>query len=146
MSIIQNPSQAGNITEREIAIIEDHRERWMARAFRAETERDAARAALERVRAIHVESDWKCGNPRHTNPKVGCPECYTECETCDRTYPCATVAALDGAPEPEWEEHINYGAERTDGSVAYEPRGRNYATHQQVARFGPWEPVGGEQP
>ena len=54
--------------------------------------------------------------------------------------------ALDGAPEPEWEEHINYGAERTDGSVAYEPRGRNYATHQQVARFGPWEPVGGEQP
>ena len=64
-------------------------------------ESDAALAAIERVAALHIESDWKCGNPRHTNPEIGCPECYTECETCDRTYPCDTRAALDGAPEPE---------------------------------------------
>lgn len=64
-------------------------------------ERDAALEAIERVAALHVESDWKCGNPRHRNPETCCPECYTECETCDRTYPCDTRAALDGAPEPE---------------------------------------------
>lgn len=64
-----------------------------------EWEWGAALAAIERVDALHVESDWKCGNPRHTNPEIGCPECYTECETCDRTYPCDTRAALDGALE-----------------------------------------------
>ena len=48
-------------TEREIAIIEEHREKWMARAFRAEAERDAALATLERVRAIaerHGMKPW----------------------------------------------------------------------------------------
>lgn len=48
-------------------------------------ERDAAVAAIERVRAIHEQ------HPRWPD----------KCGGCDGYYPCATVAALDGAPEPE---------------------------------------------
>lgn len=106
----------------------------------ARAERDAALAAIERVRALLQPTLG--GTPTGEPADVcGCGKDYFPCE-----HAAMILAALDGAPEPEWEEHINYGAERTDGSVAYEPRGRNYATHQQVARFGPWEPlpVGGE--
>lgn len=52
---------------------------------------------VEDVLALHRESEWLCGNARHTNPEVGCPECYTACETCDRTWPCPTVRALTDA-------------------------------------------------
>jgi hypothetical protein len=52
-------------------------------------ERDAAAAAIERVRAIH----------RSTMPGYGPKACVHD----GRTWPCPTVAALDGAPEPEWE-------------------------------------------
>lgn len=58
-------------------------------------------AAIRAVEALHQESEWRCGNPRHTNPDVGCPECHTECETCDRTYPCPTIRALADALEGE---------------------------------------------
>lgn len=58
----------------------------------ATSERDAALAAVDRVRAIHA-------------PEVlGIHEGYGEevwCPTCEHHYPCPTVAALDGAPEPE---------------------------------------------
>lgn len=62
------------------------------RAEKAEAERDASVAALERVRAIHAPE------------VVGIHEGYGEevwCPTCKHHYPCPTVAALDGAPEPE---------------------------------------------
>lgn len=100
--MLREPAAPDAATE----VLDAHRcdesaERAYKRTIRAEAERDAALAAIERMAALHIESDWKCGNPRHTNPEIGCPECYTECETCDRTYPCDTRAALDGAPEPE---------------------------------------------
>ena len=47
-----------------------------------------ALAAIERVRAIHEQ------HPRWPD----------KCGGCDGYYPCATVAALDGAPEPETPE------------------------------------------
>ena len=60
---------------------------------------DAATAAIERVRAIHVRDEYGL-----------CAECSWEYpETSydaisnDVAWPCPTVAALDGAPEPEWE-------------------------------------------
>lgn len=56
----------------------------------AEVERDAAVAALERVRALHPVA--YSGNSRSRN---------AFCATCTTSGPCPTVAALDGAPEPE---------------------------------------------
>lgn len=60
-------------------------------------ERDAATAAIERVRAIHVRDEYGL-----------CAECSWEYpETSydalsnDVAWPCPTIAALDGAPEPE---------------------------------------------
>lgn len=50
-------------------------------------ERDAALAAVERVREIH----------RPTLPGYGPKSCVSD----GRAWPCPTVAALDGAPEPE---------------------------------------------
>lgn len=57
-------------------------------ALRAE--RDAALAAVERVRAMHEQ------HPRWPD----------KCGGCDGYYPCPTVAALDGAPEPEETEWV----------------------------------------
>lgn len=51
---------------------------------KAEAERDAALAAIERVRAIH-----------HPDPMA--PEWCV----CEERVPCSAVAALNGAPEPE---------------------------------------------
>ena len=50
-------------------------------------ERDAATAALERVRVIHVRD----------TPSIGGDWCLDD----HHKWPCPTVAALDGAPEPE---------------------------------------------
>lgn len=53
-------------------------------------ERDAALAALERIRVIHASE------------VVGIHEGYGEevwCPTCKHHYPCPTVAALDGVPD-----------------------------------------------
>ncbi|MBB1512000.1 hypothetical protein H5399_05195 [Tessaracoccus sp. MC1627] len=61
----------------------------------AAEERDRLAAAVERVRALHV-GGWGCGNPSHTNPKVGCPDCFMECDACAEMCPCATIRALDG--------------------------------------------------
>ena len=46
------------------------------------------------LRELH-SAQWECGNPRHTNPDVGCPECCEVCVACDRDMPCATVRELD---------------------------------------------------
>ena len=50
-------------------------------------------AFAEAVLALHYEQ-WGCGNPSHTNPEAGCPECYVCCNECGDGYPCATVTAL----------------------------------------------------
>ena len=47
------------------------------------------------LRRLH-SPQWECGNPRHTNPDVGCPECCEVCVTCEWcAMPCATVQELD---------------------------------------------------
>ena len=53
----------------------------------------ALTAVVRDVLALH-QGDWSCGNPAHTNPDVGCPECGEYCADCDQTWPCATVRAL----------------------------------------------------
>ena len=56
--------------------------------------RDAALAAIERVRAVHRET-----------PETGkCEECTVAPYSPHSVrWPCSTIQALDGAPEPEWE-------------------------------------------
>lgn len=49
--------------------------------------------AVRDVLALHLR-DWSCGNPAHTNPDVGCPDCEEYCTDCGQTWPCATVRAL----------------------------------------------------
>lgn len=70
-------------------------------------ERDAATEAIERVRAIHkVKHGEKARYAPGDEPGVAMPthfEPYSMCEGCSATWPCQTIAALDGAPEPEWE-------------------------------------------
>lgn len=158
-------------TEREIAIIEDHREKWMARAFRAEAERDAALAAVEVTRKLHhkitrygnedysIEAEHFEEDPE-SYPDLRafdlCAECYEVerliCEECGgdapighrSNWPCPTVAALDGAPEPEeveWEYRCDIRKHFwvTHG-VHHDCEGRP----ERRRKAGPWLPVEGE--
>ena len=59
-------------------------------------ERDRLEAATEQVRALHTGS-WGCSNPSHTNPEVGCPDCFIGCDACGELHPCPTIHALDGS-------------------------------------------------
>lgn len=80
------------------------------RAIVAEAERDAALEAIERVRAIHVRhKDTHKPDPSVINGnwfccgavQLGAVDPYA-CIACDSPeWPCPTIAALDGAPEPE---------------------------------------------
>ena len=97
-----------------------------------EAERDAALAVLERIREA----------------VSGYPECnrYEEGDVISCGWKSAyasVVAALDGAPEPEWEEVVQYG-NLTSAGFLQEIRGRNYAMHKRVVRFGPVLPAQGE--
>lgn len=77
---------------------------------KAEAERDAAVAAIERVRAIHVRhKDTHKPDPSVINGnwfccgavQLGAVDPYA-CIACDSPeWPCPTLAALDVAPEPE---------------------------------------------
>lgn len=71
-------------------------------AYTALTERDAAVAAVERVRANHQIDDYTAG---HT---------IVRC-VCEEIWPCSTIQALDGAPEPEVAELPETGLEVRDG-------------------------------
>ena len=64
-------------------------------ATRAETTTDlpALLAAVEAVLALHPPIDV-CGNARHTNLTVSCPDCETVCDFCASAYPCPTVRAV----------------------------------------------------
>lgn len=80
-------------TERELEAVKEHREKWMARAFRAETERDATVAAIERVRAILNRDDF--GDDWEHDEWVYRDAAEKQLSDIE--------AALDGAPEVEWE-------------------------------------------
>ena len=98
----------------------------------AEAERDAALAAIERVRAIHLPVAL---------------ETKTVCNSCDEEWPCDTREALDGAPEPEWERE--YRRVRPDGvpvsNAVFEtmPMLDDYCT-AEYRTVSPWLPVEGE--
>ena len=94
-------------------------------------EQGEASVAIERVRALH-----------RREPGTGVDWC-SHCIDNDGPWPCSTVAALDGAPEPEWEEVVQYG-NLTSAGFLQEIRGRNYAMHKRVVRFGPVLPAQGE--
>ena len=97
-------------------------------------EQGEASVAIERVRAIHQREVIA------VHPGIG-EEAW--CPACQEHWPCSTVAALDGAPEPEWEEVVQYG-NLTSAGFLQEIRGRNYAMHKRVVRFGPVLPAQGE--
>ena len=54
-------------------------------------------AQLQAVLELHEfdSEDVACGNPRHTNFDVGCPDCYHPCQGCGESYPCQTVRAIE---------------------------------------------------
>lgn len=96
---------------------------------------DAATEAIDRVRAIHkselVNADY--GGTRSI------------CIACERPYPCQTIAALDGAPEPEWEYQCK--GETVPAPLGDNPSGHAKYCHGDIQRrrkAGPWLPVEGE--
>ena len=124
----------------------EHRDRYrrLANALEAVTrERDAAVAAIERARAIH----------RPTMPGYGPKDCVHD----GRAWPCPTVAALDGAPEPEWEYGLGNRKSPLDAGIPYpdEAHVRWLASALEETptfgpqlmrrrKAGPWLPVEGE--
>ncbi|MGK0740457.1 hypothetical protein ACSHWG_01010 [Leucobacter sp. Z1108] len=102
-------------------------------------ERDAANAAIAAARVVCLQLGGVDGDVSQPAPSyyvsVGRNVVATE-----------VLAALDGAPEPEWEGRTIYGSQLETGHITIEPRGLNYATHQRTAKFGPWLPVVGEKP
>ena len=67
--------------------------RHMTHGARAAVRLKALTAAVRDVLARHAP-EWPCGNPAHTNPDVGCPECEDSCADCGQSWPCPTVRAL----------------------------------------------------
>ena len=59
----------------------------------ARTDLPALLAAVEDVLALHPPIDV-CGNARHTNLTMSCPDCETVCDFCASAYPCPTVRAV----------------------------------------------------
>ena len=99
-------------------------------------ERDAALAAVDRVRVLHPVA--YSGNSRSRN---------AFCATCTTMWPCATIRALDGAPEPERERE--YRRVRPDGVPVFNavfetmPLLDDYYT-AEYRTVSPWLPVEGE--
>ena len=97
---------------------------------------DAASAAIERVRLLaHQHRSVEQHNVMVPLSEIG--DLIREPSSADY------LAALDGAPEPEWEEVVQYGNLTSLGFIQ-EIRGRNYAMHKRIVRFGPALPVDGE--
>ncbi len=74
--------------------LNDQRREFRNLLTKARAERDAALARIAEAAKLH----------RPTLPGFGPKSCVHD----GRAWPCPTVAALDGAPEPEWE--WEYGA------------------------------------
>lgn len=57
----------------------------------------ATKRAVIAVLELHEfdSEDVACGNPRHTNFDVGCPDCYYPCQGCGESYPCPTFQAIE---------------------------------------------------
>lgn len=115
------------LTERDAALAECRTLRGERNAFEDDLAKEidranAALAAVERVRVLHPVA--YSGNSRSRN---------AFCATCTTMWPCATIRALDGAPEPEWEERL----------AACEQHGTHCwscARHKERRRpAGPWE-------
>lgn len=59
-------------------------------------ERDAALAAIQRVRELHNKTTMGgCGDPKHCSPYDSEPICGS----CLAEWPCPTIKALDGSHE-----------------------------------------------
>lgn len=115
---------------------------------RLTAERDAALAAIERVRAVHRKDarlpDW----PECTHCTVGMLQDPVD-------WPCDTIRALDGAPEPEWEWAVWAPGDDEPFSDIYQSRenlaeqetGIAWGDEQLVRRSkaGPWLPVEGSE-
>lgn len=56
-------------------------------------------AAVRAVLDLHDprEGEWSCGNPVHTNPDIGCPDCGLACRTCGESVPCPEWLAVTDA-------------------------------------------------
>lgn len=124
----------------------------------AEADRDAALAAVERVRSVHspgrIIDVW--------GKSVSQADDFLVCEECTDPdhnwcpWPCPTIAALDGAPEPEWEYQWGEPGESFEGfdSFASEELARaemeldsEYTSHRVMRRrkAGAWSPIEKEQ-
>ena len=99
----------GGVLGRELTLIV----RDLADALEAAgAERDAALAAIERVRALHHETYANTSDEAWKRNQI--------CAHCGYVFPCDTRAALDGAPEPEWEQIDKVAAERDAATAAIE--------------------------
>ena len=112
------------------------RNRIIAAGFSRATVPDAALAAIAAARVVCLQLGGVDGDVSQPAPSyyvsVGRNVVATE-----------VLAALDWAPEPEWEDVVQYG-NLTSAGFLQEIRGRNYAMHKRVVRFGPALPVDGE--
>lgn len=127
-----------------------------ARVKELEAERDAATAAIERVTAerdsamARIAKAWELHEPFTWSfgygPVQSCKWCADHGVSQEvASWPCPTIQALDGAPEPEWEY-----AHREGGKVYDEPStplaAAKILNSQPVRRrkAGPWMPVNSE--
>lgn len=123
----------------------------------SKVERDAALAAVERVRVAKHEVDSV-----HQIHGADCLCGYSSARSRSRTEHIteAMLAALDGAPEPEWEwgyrgetlidVHPRKSRESAEGAVKdlteyWALHGKKFEVVRR-RKAGPWEPVEGEKP
>lgn len=116
---------------------------WKARA-------EAAEAKLARVEALHFETEGV-----HCHSVCAHRYCKDDSEDQHR-WPCPTIAAIDGAPEPEFEYGRRYFDEAGNPRIrvtedvsspdGHRADGSQYWNYQVVRRrkAGPWLPVEGE--
>lgn len=150
------PDAATEQTGGELAACLELRAYWRSKAIEARAERDSATAAIERVRAVHVRDEYGLC--------VACsweyPDASYDAISNDVAWPCPTVAALEGAPEPEWEyvgvafEHGGFMRIRNDQLVpekfeSWRKLMTKYPRVEILKRVkavpaGPWLPVEGE--
>lgn len=120
----------------------------IARIHELRAAKDAALAREAKVRELHqAREDGWCSACAETNDQTG--------EFQD--FPCPTVAALDGAPEPEWEYACREIDEDEPWTNFYKSSKELKSSLGEIAerdgeevvrrrKAGPWLPVEGEKP
>lgn len=83
--------------QREKLAVEAARDRYGHAHKDCHEQRDAAWAAIDRVRALHTPGDEWCDF--HESAWCECANVY--CEECGTDYPCPTIQALDGGGTDE---------------------------------------------